>query len=267
MNGAKRMLTTEELVAFAQKGAAADERFQEAAKVRAEAAATKAEAEKAMKIVHDLQALNSAPELDEVGFRNLAKDLGVKDEAIEQMLAELQEESEPVKKKEKVVAKTNNQLPQPVGYKGLDPELQSFFKEVMGKIWDEDVRKSLDTDQVLKYNIEKGGPEARNVLLDSTRDVIRRRVLEDPASASDRTRLINEAIQEVRSTVKKFGILNKPDVPPGFGPAPLTGSHTLYPKTEPKRVDASQAGHADFIADKIAWFLKNGPRKQQAENS
>lgn len=248
VNGSERLLTTEELVTFAQKGASADERFQDAAKLKQEAQRDRDDAARAMKIVSALENFEKTGNPQD--FRTAASELGVDQAQIEATLKELQ------------AAGGNNQppqnqpppKPQPVGFAGLDDELKSTFKEVVGKIWDEDIKKGLASDKVLMYTVRKGGDQEAK-LIDLTKKIIRRRVLEDPQSASNRARSISEAIQEARSLVTDIGTLTQPEPPPGFGPAPPTGSPELYPKTEPKRIESTQAGFSDFIGNKILWAL------------
>lgn len=257
VDGADKVVTKDELVQLAQKGVASDSRFQEAARM-------KREAEKALTLQRGLKALNEG--WDEDVFRSVAEGLDMAPDAIEATIRSMQQEQNPAPAAP--VARPAppagtigaNPAPQPraINFDLLDPELKEVILGVVSENWDRDVQNSLAKDPVIGYNTKKPGQQ--EVLLRQAKGIVRRRILEDASAGRDRTRLLGDMISELRTLVQDFGTLAQPTPPSGLGPAPSAGRSEVYPTQKPKRVDVTDSGYSDNIADTIGFKLAKALR-------
>lgn len=241
---------------LAQKGAAADGKFQDAARMRAEA-------EDATRVVQGLQLLNQ--KWDDDVFRQVAKGLHMSEDEIEATLESVRTPANPSPNgnpgnigRGQAPAPANS----PVGFNQLDDELKTALAEVTQTVlWERDIQNSLVKDEVLGYNIKEKGSAAADKLSGLAKGIIRRRLLENPQAGSNRTQLINETVAELRTLVKDVGTLTNPIPPSGLGPAPMSGRTEIYPTQKPKRPEAISGDHADFIADTIGYKLAQGLKR------
>lgn len=248
---------------MAQKGAAADSKFQEAARLRAES-------EQDRRVVQGLQLLNK--QWDDDVFRQVAKGLNMTEDEIEATLLSTRTPNPAPSSNGSPAQGTQgtqggNQWgpppkQTPVGFSMLDDELKAAMAEVTQTVlWERDIQNSLAKDEVLGYNIKEKGSAAADKLAGLAKGIIRRRLLENPQAGSNRTQLINETVAELRTLVNDVGTLTKPIPPSGLGPAPMSGRTESYPTTRPKRVEAISGDHADFIADTIGYKLAQGLKR------
>ena len=246
MHGEDKELTADELVKLAQKGASADTRYQEAAKI-------KREAEKAVEFLEGLKSLRDG--FDEGTFRRVAAELGMDKDAVEEMVVSATADQDPPPGKRGKV-KVADEGPRNVRFGDLDSELKSVFVDITKDRQEMALRMALEKDEVLGYTVKKR-PETLAKLMAHAQKVFRRRIAETPPTA-DRTRLVEDTISEVRADLKELGTLYNPTPPTGLGPAPRGDSPDFYPKKKPDRVKATEPGYEDRITKLIGHFVQAG---------
>lgn len=250
IDGKVQQLTLDELTKHAQKGIAADARFQEAARIREEAA-------RDQKLAQSIRQLRKG--FDEDTFREVATGVGMTAEEIEATIAELTGQSKtPAAANPQGVG--NPSPPRKVKFSELDKELQDWMVEEEKQRQERDLRKAIESDQVLGYHTGKR-PDSMKSLLDLGKKVLRRRVAETGGQVASKARLIEEVVGEIRSTLTEFGTILGSTPTTGLGPATSNDGSDIYPTKLPDRVSVVSPEYEENLSTRLSYLV----RKLQSE--
>lgn len=256
VNGVEQVKTLEELAVLAQKGAAADERFQEAARMRQEA-------ESALAVVDNLKSLSS--DWNEEAFRKVAQGLGMNAADTEEAIAAARANASTTGRNDADpgVRQTVNPStpPKKVTYGDLDPTIQRELVDLAQSRQEKLIQAALEKDEVLKYDVNSS-PQRRKAIADQALKLYRGRVIAAGGRVGDGAQVLQEVLQDMRQFREVFGTPEHPTPGPGLGPAPTGGRSDIYPTTEPKRVSVTDPGFEDYVSKKLAFEIAKtfGPK-------
>lgn len=275
VDGQSRTLNQRELITLAQKGASADERFQDAAaqaKENADAISFKAdmdlvaetadisafrragaalgltgdETEEAARIVFEQMGESMENELpfpNEQDSQHVSEPPRGGNVNAAQKLAIL--EAEIVKMKGQLASRVTT-------YKDLDLGLQTAILDVeearAGKI----IQKALDSDQVLAYYMNSYDDKGRAAVRSLINEKVKGRLdASEDGNLGDGARILQEVIPEVRDLLAATGTPNRSIPQMGLGPAPGGQGAEIYPTKEPEYVPSTESGFEEHIAETL----------------
>lgn len=275
VNGKDVQVTPEQMLAYAQKGAAADERFQDAAEQRKEA-------ESAIRLKEDFDRLKETGDIN--AFRRIGAEMGLPGDQVEEaarMVYEGVEEGEGDSDDEnqywdksegsgrgaergadsrQLLAQVKAELENrpPVGYDNLSEEVQTALLHVESERINEIVQKALDKDDVIRYyrnSYDERGKEAIRSMVD---EKIRGRLDSSDGQFGDGTQILREVVPEVRTLLEAIGTPSRTTPQMGLGPAPGGTGNQVYPTKPPEHVPSTETGFEDHIAQTIAYNAAKG---------
>lgn len=214
VSGEKKAVTLEELKTYATKAAGADQKFEEANKMRLDAE----------KGTH-LLALADAVRGDhpsEANVKEFLHGLGVKDEDAKGIMEKISGKTEKTSGKEKEPSKISvDQLPSEVT-EILDAAKTAQLENLREKIYKE-VEKAIDKDEILGKMVDElpegDRGKVKEVLYDMARNDVQRRILGNEPFGPE---MVTSAVQGIRSMTKTLGMPSSAgtQVPVvGFGPS------------------------------------------------
>lgn len=259
VNGKEQVLDRDGLVKAAQRGMAADERFQEAAEL------AKA-SQRAIAFQADLEA--AYRENDEDAFRRVSASLGAPQEEIEQIVATSPhfQGGDPEDPEEDVVEgylqQDRNVEPDPVGYGDLAPELQNALARTEGAYIEKAVTDALDLDEEMRYNMKDLSDEGKGVVRDMVKREVQGRLRTrqergETADFGDGTEYFKEAVPAVKRVLaaltpkRTHGAMSMGRSPDGGG--------DVHPRKKPEYVSTLD-GEADWtqnVMEEMMWHQQN----------
>lgn len=239
VNGREEQWTTAQLIEKAQKGQAAEEKFQEAAQERKGNA-------RATAIEEDLQIVIDGGEDAADAFRRIGEAYKVPADHMEKLVAQSfggNEESD-----EDVVDQYSREIQgtrsrdgdkEVVSYDRLSPDVQRALRKVEQGRMEEIVRKTLDKDENLSYNIGQHTPEGQRAIRQYVDEKIRGRLAAYGGDFGDGSRILAEVLPEVREHLQALGTPGTRGSM-GLGPSPGGGDTEVYPKQKPDHVSSTE---------------------------
>lgn len=244
-----------EAIKYAQKGLAADQRFQEAAKMVKEA-----ERGKQFEVL-----LTKMQQGDENAFRELGKltnlPSGDVENAIQtyfRSIGETDTEEEEWDDEEPVA--TPAAAPTEIGFQHFSQEVKDNLLASELDRQDRLIEKALDKDEVIGYYMKDRAwtDEQRNAIRNAVRIQVQGRL-----KAGERFGLngdiLNDILPPIRNMLKAVGATKRNVPQVGLGPALGLPSDDVYPTKMPERVSSSdQTEFEDFITRRLAFELAQG---------
>jgi len=275
VNGKDQQVTEEQYLAFAQKGAAADEKFQEAAEQRKGA-------ETALRLQADFDLLKETGDIN--AFRRIGASMGLPGDQVEEAARIVYEgvgpdgdpddENQYWDKQEgtggrpqaggrvdgrQLLSQVKAELEgHQVGYDNLSDDVRTALLHVEERRISEIVEKALDTDEVIRYymnSYEDRGKEAIRQMVD---EKIRGRLDDSDGQFGDGARILREVIPEVRTHLEAIGTPSRTTPQMGLGPAPGGTGNQVYPTKPPDHVPSTETGFEDSITQTIAHHMQKG---------
>jgi hypothetical protein len=265
VHGQEVTLTHEQLVEAAQKGMAADQNFQAAARDKAEAASAIAFRDK-MKLLAETGDVNA--------FRELGAEMGLTGDQVEdaaRIVYETMEEDgttgdenevfradearrgEPGKNWAQELAAVKASLEsKQISLDDLSPDLQDAIVDVERVRIDKIVDNALDSDQVLRYYMNSYDAKGQQAIRGMVNEKIRGRLDASDERFGDGTRIMQEVLPEVKTLLQAIGTPNRSTPQLGLGPAPGGQESNIYPMKKPDHVSSSEAGFEEHIGQSIA---------------
>jgi len=254
--GKNQTLTEDELVKVAQKGLAADQKWQETAeKLKA--------AEADSRIVGDLK---KVLEGDASAYRRLAANFDIPGDQVEDVIRRMSGDAQGedgdeedweeydddprVPKRKQTVSETRK-----TGYKDFEPDVQRLLKRAERNRIDEIVKESLDSDEELTYNMKALDDGGRKTVLELVRREIKGRLAETGDFGEGE--MLKDILPFVKQVVNGLGAARRgPQL--GLGPSPSGAPATAYPTREPDRVSSQDPGYEQYVLDSLAYHLTKG---------
>jgi hypothetical protein len=273
VNGKAIQITPEQRTALAQKGAAADEKFQDAATQRKEA-------ESAIQLKDDFEILKETGDIN--AFRRIGAQMGLPGDQVEEAARIVYEgvnpDGDPDDENrhwdkqeargrgagtpvdaEKLLSQIKAEVEgHQVGYDNLSDDVKTALLHVEEKRIHEIVEKALDTDEVIRYymnSYEDRGKEAIRTMVD---EKIRGRLDDSDGQFGDGARILREVIPEVRTHLEAIGTPSRTTPQMGLGPAPGGTGNQVYPTKPPDHVPSTETGFEDHITQTLAHNLGKG---------
>lgn len=272
VNGKAVQVTPEQKTALAQKGAAADEKFQDAATQRKEA-------EAAIQLKDDFEILKETGDIN--AFRRIGAQMGLPGDQVEEaariVYEGVSQEEDPDDENrhwdkreagrgagppvdgEKLLAQIKAEMEgREVGYDNLSEDVKTALLHVEEKRINEIVEKALDTDEVIRYymnSYDDRGKEAIRLMVD---EKIRGRLDSSDGSFGDGARILREVVPEVRTHLEAVGTPSRTTPQMGLGPAPGGTGNQVYPTKPPDHVPSTETGFEDHITQTLAHNLAKG---------
>jgi hypothetical protein len=235
-------VTTEQLIERAQKGQAAEERFQAAAKEAKENAAAIASHEdlRAVIMEGDIDALRRIgvahgipeDEIERIAARSMGGEKESDENVVEQYDREIQGQG----------TRSREGEPGPVSYDRLAPDIQRALRNVEQGRMEKIVREAIDSDKDLAYNIGRHSTEGQSAIRAMVDEKIRGRLASYGGDFGDGTHILAEILPEVKAHLQALGIPGARG-PVGLGQSPGGGDTEVYPRKKPDHV-SSQEGDA-----------------------
>jgi hypothetical protein len=216
IDGVKRSVTVEEMRELAQKSAGADRKFEEAAK-------TRKEAEKGLRVLNLIDSLGNNP--SESDAKELATLLGIDPTEFAEYLDKDEDDSAKGGKGSSKITKED--LVAGLMELGLNPDEVKNRLEYSHQRHVRDAKReireisdsSVDKDEFFgKIKIGEKGEDRLNVIKDLVAEDVLRKIQDGEPYGAD---MVTASIQKVRSLITRFGIPGKPDQYPivlGLGP-------------------------------------------------
>lgn len=247
-----------EIAKLAQKGLAADQKWQEAASARKEA-------EPALAFQADFKKM---AEGDVEAYKRVCKAGGCSDQEIEEALQVWgsygqgdDEGEEPIwddGEDEDETSKGKTATPSQVGFGNLSEELQDVLLDAEVVRQEKILGKALDKDEVIGYYMKKLDPERKAALVGGIRDQIKGRLKAGERFGRD-GKLLQEILPPIRN-ILKAAVGEQRSVPPvGLGPHYGGPSLDVHPSKKPERANSNdQTSFEDFVTQRLAWELSQG---------
>ncbi len=237
VDGKEETLTQDQLIERAQKGTAAEVRMQKAAE------AVK-RAESAEAVVASLQAMEE--QWDEAHFVRVATAAKMDPVKMNSVIAQFRER-DAAAQQAPAQGGQQPQPQQPVGFRDLDPTLQTTNSEVYWDLVDRRLATELDNDEFLgKIKDEKVRAEAFSIARD--------KVVQKSAGRTVRPEAMQAAISETRGQLQRLGTQLDPSIPPGSGKAPGTSSTTSSATKPTERVPMSDPRYDDNFLTRLQEY-------------
>jgi hypothetical protein len=248
VNGREEQWSLDKLIAEAQKGAAAQEKFQQAAETRKEAA-------KALSLQEDLEAV--IQEGDPDAFRRLGASYGIPGDRVEEMLREFEDEGdnddpeESFQRESKQQQRQSQQALSGVDFNALSPDLQRIVLQAERDRIDTIVDAALDKDELIAYNLSRQTPEGRAAIREYVDEKIRGRLPQYGDDFGDGARILADVLPEVKRHLQALGTPGQ-RTQVGLGPAPGGLGTEAYPTKRPEYVPSTEG---DAFEQNIAQLL------------
>lgn len=262
VNGETQKLTEEQMIERAQKGTAAEARFQEAA-------LAKKEASDALEIRGHLEKVLKEGDTD--AFRAIGEKVGMSsaeiEEGVKAMLAAGGDEDEDQGKEEpkgkggekgsltledvqKLLADRDGKKAK-VSFADLADDVQSeLVGTAVGRI-NRKITEALDTDEEIRYYMRGKTEEEAKVFRQLVDGEIKGRLNETKQSFGDGTQVLAHVLPKVKTYLKAFGTPSTSPV--GLGPNPGGGELNVYPQKEPEHVSSTSFDFDQHILETIAF--------------
>ena len=154
----------------------------------------------------------------------------------------------------------------PVRYSEVEPGMQKAIAAVHNHMMEESVRKALDSDETLSYNMKVLGPKARESVVSILKDQMERQI-ESEGDAFDYNwaRVAQAAMAKAGPIVAPF--FERPTPKAGMGPGSGFDNAVARPMKEPERVPAYADGedYAAYIARKMVYNAQMAERETQSQ--
>lgn len=280
IDGEEKLVSHQDLVNMAQRGASSDSRFQDAA-------AKSKEADQAISFKADMDLLAETGDIS--AFRRAGAAMGMTGDEVEEAAALVFEAEDgqlspdetgvgvvpqhadrvpggsPMDQRiaalEAALARTTALLEARgrTKFGDLDETLQTVVVDVEQQRVDKIIQKNIDSDEVLTYYmtaLDSKGQEAIRSLID---EKVRGRLDASDGKFGDGARILREVLPEVRSTVEALGTSNRLTPQMGLGPAPGgQGEADIYPRKRPDHVPSTEPGFEESIGQELAYNMFKG---------
>jgi len=243
VNNETRQVTTAQLIEMAQKGQAAEQRFQEAASLRKENA-------EAITLREDLKSVFDDGDAD--AFRRLGASMGVPLDQVEEITQRTfgednDDDGDVVESYERELESRNPSASHPaapsvIDYSHLSPDVQRALREVETRRIEKIVNTALDSDEVVRYNMDRYDDKGQNAIRQFVDEKIRGRLDAHGGDFGDGTRILAEILPEIRDHLQALGTPNARNSM-SLGNAPGGSNADVYPTKKPDHV-SSQSGDA-----------------------
>lgn len=154
----------------------------------------------------------------------------------------------------------------PVRYSEVEPGMQKAIAAVHNHMMEESVKKALDSDETLSYNMKVLGPKARESVVSILKDQMERQI-ESEGDAFDYNwaRVAQAAMKKAGPLVAPF--FERPTPSAGMGPGSGSDNFVAQPMKEPERIPAYADGedYAAYIARKMAYNAQLAERETQSQ--
>jgi hypothetical protein len=253
VDGTEQRVTLEKAKELAQKGVAAEKRFQEAAQMRKEA-------ERGVRVTELLKKVTEEHDLD--SFRELCKESGLNEEQTEQAIAVgWQEEGEEVdtgpepddtkgvlaELKKSIEASQRRKLK----YDDLDTDLKRAFEDMESGRISKIVQNSLDKHPKIGYYMRTLDDKGQKAIRDMIHDGIQGRLDEVGGDFGDGSQVLPQVLSKVSERLEALGSPERTTPPTGLGPSPGVGTSGSLPEKAPEHVSSSEAGFEQHILEMI----------------
>ncbi len=259
INGEERSVSPQELIKMAQRGAAADQKFQEASiKMK--------EAEAALSLQADLRALGEDGSDD--AFRRLGRASGMTEAQVEDVIAanghrrpqeSSDDEDDDVNIDGPTAVDLQNAVDQmrnrKLGFSQLTPDLQKVLVDVENNRIEQIVTKTLDNDTKMQYHMSRLGDAGKAQAMNLIRDGISRQLDNSGSQFGDGAQILPVVFEQVSGLLDAFGTSNgtTPSIG-GLGPAPGGSGAEVHRKEPPPYVSsANMPDFEDHITKQIAY--------------
>lgn len=273
VNGKDVQVTPEQMQAYAQKGAAADEKFQEAAEQRKSAAT-------ALQLQEDFETLKETGDIN--AFRRIGASMGLPGDQVEEaariVYEGVNQEGDPDDENrhwdnqearsrgagpqvdaEKLLSQVKAEMEnRQVGYDNLSEDVRTALLHVEEKRIDEIVQKALDTDEVIRYYMNSYEDRGKDAIRQMVDEKIRGRLDSSDGQFGDGARILREVVPEVRTHLEAVGTPSRTTPQMGLGPAPGGTGNQVYPTKPPDHVPSTETGFEDHIGQTIAYNIAKG---------
>ncbi len=254
----------ERLVEFAQKGAAADQRWSEAQALTQKAQEDTEQAAEGLKVLAAIQALRENPE-DVGAFESLASAMGYDREAMDAIAARAPKATD-------APGKSTDPPPKPAllteqqKWDTLPKDAQAELKQAFRNRMTGDLKVALAKDPVIREN---EGNESRMAAIAemATEEATRLMVVGEPDPVSGRNRplvygpeVVRRAVEKARQRIESLGIQTEATAQlpsPGVGRAP-TGGTARHPAQKPKRVPITDPGYPEYFQAHLQYEALKG---------
>lgn len=252
------------LVEFAQKGAAADQRWAEAQTLTQKAKEDTEQAAEGLKILSAIQTLRDNPE-DVAAFESLATAMGYDQAAMDAITARASETpsapGKPADPPPKPTPQTEQQK-----WDSLPKDAQAELKQVFRDRMANDLKVALAKDPVIREN---EGNESRMTAIAemASEEATRLMVVGEPDPATGRNRplvygpeVVRKAVEKARQRIESLGIQSEATAQlpsPGVGRAPAGGT-ARHPAQEPKRVPMTDPGYNEYFNERLQYEALKG---------
>jgi hypothetical protein len=156
----------------------------------------------------------------------------------------------------------------PVRYAEVEPGMQKAIAAVHNHMMEEAVKKALDSDQELSYNMAAIGPKARESVVSILKDHMERQIaVEGDRFDYNWARVAQNAMAKAGPIVAPF--FDRPTPRAGMGPGSGSDYYMARPLTEPKRVPAyaDSEDYAAYLQAKVAYNAQLAERETQSQIS
>lgn len=272
VHGQDVQLTHEQLVTAAQKGMAADQKFQEAAtqtKENAQAIAAFADM-KLLAETGDIGAFRRAgaawgmsgdqvESAAQIVYENTEEGSGESGESDENEVFRQDDARRGGSGKNwaaelaQVKASIDNKQ---VSLDDLSPDLQDALVNVEQVRIREIVQKSLDSDQTLRYYMDSYDAKGQEAIRGMVNDKIRGRLDASDGRFGDGAQIMQEVLPEVKNLLNAIGTPERTTPQLGLGPSPSGQGPDIYPMKKPDHVASSEAGFEEHIGQAIAHNVR-----------
>jgi hypothetical protein len=274
--GEEKRISEDELVKLAQKGAAADHKFQEVAAQLKEAGRDKA-------IVEDLRKMMENGDME--AFRRVGAAFNIPGNQVEETAESIKdyleivqsdgEEDDEADPTQDVGAQTalarrltdlETALKQistgEVKYGKLAPDVQRALRIVESERIDKNIRAALDKDETISYYMkvfDESGQQAVRKLVDT---LVKTKLKAAGGDfGDDGAEIFKDVLPLVRETVEGVAKAQRAIPPMGFGPSPGGGNDVdVYPRKKPQYVPSGKPGFEQNILDEMAYHLANASK-------
>lgn len=233
--GETKDVPIEELIKLAQKGMAADARFQEVAGKEKRLAELEAQ-DSDFKLMQD-------GDLD--AFRRLGAAAGIPGDYVEEAARavfenygdteEYEEEEEEVDPVTEWRQQRQRGEPRTVGYGDLDPEMRELTYGLVKERTANMIQAGLDNDKVIGYYMKNAKPEHVKAVRDMADELLKGRLALTKGDFTKMGELVPEMVNRLRPLVESFSATRQTN-PIGLGGAPGDGIGNAPPTKQPDHV-------------------------------
>jgi hypothetical protein len=254
VDGEVKKYTREKILELAQKGEAAEKRFQEAATI-------KKEAEAAMAVRDDVGKMLAG---DPDAFRRLGKTFDLPSEEVEAALLQREAGSEGghsqkgkgEKGSEGISPEEFNQTIEAlrrreVSFQNLPKEVRQVLVGVVTDQTEKIIERGVDKDEKLAYYMKGADENGKQAILSLVKDKVRGRIKSSGQILSEGASELSEALTEVGDLLGKLrpSTPSRSTPPLGIGPSPGGTENDLHPRKDPDHVPSTDPEFESHILD------------------